>query len=191
MTNSFAIQLLQRCVPGLDTLLGGGIAEYTLNIIAGTLGSGKTTLAHELVFSPSRTSFPAIYFFPLGEAGLKILRHQQLVSFVNIAKVDTCLHLMRLPDELAEGDLERALSRILHEVKQHLPRLVVIDCLRHARKFASGLTRTATSPELLAQVRKKACMLTAFCSLPDDATSLAACRRVSLMRPPTGRKTWT
>ena len=130
MTDSFTIRSLPSGVPGLDLLLGGGIPEYSFNMIAGTPGSGKTTLAHQLVFSRASTSCPAIYFCGLGESGLKMLRHQQLFSFFDSAKVNTCIHLISLSDELAEGDLEGALSRILHEVEQHSPGLVVIDSFR-------------------------------------------------------------
>ena len=37
---------LSTGVPGLDDVLGGGLPEYSFNLIAGEPGSGKTTLAH-------------------------------------------------------------------------------------------------------------------------------------------------
>ena len=41
------IRQLPTGVPGLDKILGGGLPEYSFNIIAGAPGSGKTTLAHQ------------------------------------------------------------------------------------------------------------------------------------------------
>ncbi|HAT31813.1 MAG TPA: protein kinase, partial [Janthinobacterium sp.] len=38
-------------VPGLDTLLGGGLSEFSFNVIAGAPGTGKTTLAHQIMFA--------------------------------------------------------------------------------------------------------------------------------------------
>jgi predicted ATP-dependent serine protease len=38
-------------VRGLDDILGGGIPEFSFNVIAGTPGCGKTTLAHQIVFA--------------------------------------------------------------------------------------------------------------------------------------------
>jgi KaiC/GvpD/RAD55 family RecA-like ATPase len=38
-------------VPGLDAVLGGGLPEYSFNLIAGGPGSGKTILAHQLMFA--------------------------------------------------------------------------------------------------------------------------------------------
>lgn len=39
------IRQLPTGVPGLDAVLGGGIPEYSFNLIAGEPGGGKTTLA--------------------------------------------------------------------------------------------------------------------------------------------------
>ncbi len=42
-----AIRKLPTGVPGLDEILGGGLPEYSFNIVAGAPGTGKTTLAHQ------------------------------------------------------------------------------------------------------------------------------------------------
>ena len=39
------IRLLPSGVPGLDAVLGGGLPEYSFNLIAGGPGAGKSTLA--------------------------------------------------------------------------------------------------------------------------------------------------
>ncbi|MDP1926865.1 MAG: ATPase domain-containing protein, partial [Thiobacillus sp.] len=44
MSNKVTIRRLPTGVPGLDNLLGGGLPEFSFNLIAGTPGSGKTTL---------------------------------------------------------------------------------------------------------------------------------------------------
>lgn len=48
MSEKLSIRCLATGVPGLDSLLGGGLPEFSFNLIAGTPGSGKTTLAHHL-----------------------------------------------------------------------------------------------------------------------------------------------
>lgn len=47
-TANTMINRLQTGVPGLDVALGGGLPEFSFNIIAGSPGSGKTTLAHQI-----------------------------------------------------------------------------------------------------------------------------------------------
>lgn len=45
------IRKIPTGVPGLDEILGGGLPEYSFNIIAGAPGGGKTTLAHQVMFA--------------------------------------------------------------------------------------------------------------------------------------------
>jgi predicted ATP-dependent serine protease len=71
------IRKLPTGVPGLDEILGGGIPEFSFNIIAGAPGSGKTTLAHQVVFANATPERPALYFTILGEPAIKMLRYQQ------------------------------------------------------------------------------------------------------------------
>ena len=47
-------------VRGLDDILGGGIPEFSFNIIAGAPGCGKTTMAHQIVFANATAKKPAI-----------------------------------------------------------------------------------------------------------------------------------
>ncbi|MBC8096577.1 MAG: AAA family ATPase, partial [Akkermansiaceae bacterium] len=56
------IHKLPTGVRGLDEILGGGIPEYSFNIIAGPPGCGKTTLAHQIVFANATVKKPALYF---------------------------------------------------------------------------------------------------------------------------------
>src|SRR5688572_10210876 len=68
-------------VLGLDEILGGGLPEFSFNIIAGAPSCGKTTLAHQIVFANATPQKPALYFTVLGEPALKMLRYQQQYSF--------------------------------------------------------------------------------------------------------------
>lgn len=61
------LSLLSTGVPGLDDVLGGGLPEYSFNLLAGAPGSGKTTLVHQLVFANATAERPALYFTVLGE----------------------------------------------------------------------------------------------------------------------------
>ena len=49
MTSKVTINRLSTGVPGLDDLLGGGLPEFSFNLIAGQPGCGKTTLAHQIM----------------------------------------------------------------------------------------------------------------------------------------------
>src|ERR1051325_5029962 len=75
------IRKLPTGVRGLDDILGGGIPEFSCNIIGGTPGCGKTTLAHQIAFANATPERPVLYFTVLGEPALKMLRYQQQYSF--------------------------------------------------------------------------------------------------------------
>ena len=66
---------------GLDSVLNGGLPEYSLNLIAGAPGTGKTTLAHQIMFANASRERPALYFTIVGEPPVKMLRYQQQFSF--------------------------------------------------------------------------------------------------------------
>src|SRR5687768_8965011 len=81
------IRQLPTGVPGLDEILGGGLPEYSFNILAGAPGSGKTTLAHQIMFANAGPDNPALYFTVLGEPAIKMLRYQQQFSFFDSARL--------------------------------------------------------------------------------------------------------
>jgi circadian clock protein KaiC len=124
------INRLPTGVPGLDEVLGGGLPEYSFNILAGPPGSGKTTLAHQLMFSLATPKRPALYFTVLGEPPLKMMRYQQQFDFFDAEKVNSTLRFINLGDETASGDLDKVMGRITAAVQEHEPALVFVDSFR-------------------------------------------------------------
>uniref|UniRef100_UPI00263573DF RAD55 family ATPase n=1 Tax=Oleiagrimonas sp. TaxID=2010330 RepID=UPI00263573DF len=131
MTNDKAtIHRLHTGVPGLDEVLGGGLPEFSFNVIAGAPGCGKTTLAHQMMFALATPERPALYFTVLGEPPMKMLRYQQQFDFFDSHKVNQSIHFINLIEETASGDLSRVLARIEAEVERHGPGLVFVDSFR-------------------------------------------------------------
>src|SRR5580692_3668812 len=92
------IRKLPTGVRGLDDILGGGIPEFSFNIIAGTPGCGKTTMAHQIVFANATVEKPALFFTVLGEPALKMLRYQQQYSFFDGSKLGSAIRFINLAD---------------------------------------------------------------------------------------------
>src|SRR5687767_10306148 len=82
------IRKLTTGVPGLDDVLGGGLPELSFNLIVGGPGSGKTTLAHQVLFANATAERPGLYLTVVGEPPLKMLRYQQQYRFFDAAKVN-------------------------------------------------------------------------------------------------------
>ncbi len=130
MTSKVAIQRLPTGVPGLDQVLGGGLPEFSFNLIAGQPGCGKTTLAHQIMFALATPQRPAIYFTVLGEPPMKMLRYQQQFEFFDGERINESVRFINLSDDAASGDLDRVLARIVEAVATYEPGLVFVDSFR-------------------------------------------------------------
>ena len=124
------IRNLPTGVLGLDAVLGGGIPEYSFNLIAGAPGSGKTTLAQQIIFANATVEHPALYFTVLGEPTLKMLRYQRQFRFFKPELIESAVRIVNLSEEAVRGNLREALERIVREVEQVEPRMVVVDSFR-------------------------------------------------------------
>lgn len=131
------IRKLQTGVPGLDAVLGGGLPEYSFNLIAGGPGDGKTTLAHQIMFANATVERPALYFTVLGEPTLKMLRYQRQFTFFRPGLAGSAIQFINLSEAVMEGDLSEVLQRIVSEVERARPGIVVVDSFRTVGAGAS------------------------------------------------------
>ncbi len=134
-----SIRTLPTGVPGLDEILGGGLPEFSFDIIAGSPGSGKTTLAHQIMFANATPERPALYFTVLGEPAIKMLRYQQQFEFFDQTKLDASIRFINLSQVVLDHDLSAVLEEIVKEVEAASPGIVVVDSFRTVvRKAQSG-----------------------------------------------------
>jgi circadian clock protein KaiC len=131
-----AIGTLPTGVRGLDDILGGGIPEFSFNVIAGMPGCGKTTMAHQIMFANATVKSPALYFTVLGEPALKMLRYQQQFSFFDEAKIGKAIRFINLSDRVLEEDLDAVLAEIVQQVTAVRPGIVVVDSFRTVMRTA-------------------------------------------------------
>jgi len=156
--------LLDTGVPGLNEVLGGGLPEFSFNLIAGEPGAGKTTLCMQFLFANATVVRPGLFITLLGETSLKMLRYQQRFSFFDPDKVGRAVHFLNLSEEALEGDLEGVLERIEAEVGRLGPSVVVVDSFGSLLHGASGGSREGSVERF---VQRLALQLTTW-----DITSL-------------------
>ncbi len=154
------IRQLSTGVLGLDEILGGGLPEYSFNILAGAPGSGKTTLAHQIMFANATPERPAIYFTVLGEPAIKMLRYQQQYSFFDAAKMDSAVRFINLSQVVLDQDLGAVLDAIVKEVEASNPGVVVVDSFRTVLRKAQS--NHSTDVELQGFIQRLALHLTSW-----------------------------
>jgi circadian clock protein KaiC len=153
------IRQIPSGVRGLDDILGGGIPEFSFNIIAGTPGCGKTTLTHQIVFANATEKKPALYFTVLGEPAMKMLRYQQQFAFFDEAKLGKAIRFINLADVVLEKNLDAVYQEIVKQVAAAGPSLVVVDSFRTVvRKATTG----ASELEMQAFIQRLAQFLTSW-----------------------------
>jgi len=153
------IHAMPTGVPGLDDILGGGIPEFSFNIVAGTPGCGKTTMVHQIAFANGTPKKPALFFTVLGEPVLKMLRYQQQFSFFDESKVGKAVRFINLSDVAMEGDLNAVLEEIIKEVTAANAGVVVVDSFR---TLARKATSDVSSVEVQSFIHRLAQFLTSW-----------------------------
>jgi circadian clock protein KaiC len=154
-----AIGKLPTGVPGLDEILGGGLPEYSFNIIAGAPGCGKTTLAHQVMFANATPERPALYFTVLGEPAVKMLRYQQQFTFFDHTLMEGSIRFINLSQVVLDNDLGAVLDAIIKEVEASHPGIVVVDSFRTVVRKALN---SATDMALQGFVQRLALHLTSW-----------------------------
>jgi circadian clock protein KaiC len=136
MTDKVPIRQLRTNVTGLDQILGGGVPEFSFNLIAGAPGSGKTTLAHEIMFALAGPGCKAVYFTVAGEPPLKMLRYQQQYEFFDPERLEQSIRFVNLSQEVAGRTLDKLFERIVAEIDATHPSLVFVDSFRAVAQAA-------------------------------------------------------
>ena len=132
------INKLPTGVRGLDDILGGGIPEFSFNLIGGSPGCGKTTLVHQFAFANGTAERPVLYFTVLGEPSIKMLRYQQQFSFYDEAKVGNAIRFINLSEAALQNDLTVVLQEVVAQVTAANPGVVVINSFRSLARRATG-----------------------------------------------------
>ncbi len=121
---------LSTHVPGLDTVLHGGLPMNSTILISGAPGTGKTTLANQILFHNASAEMPALFISTVSEPQARLLQYIQQYRFFDINKVGTVIQFEELGACLLEKNGDAAIRRIEELVLKHRPRLLVVDSFR-------------------------------------------------------------
>ncbi len=124
------IRQIPSGVQNLDTVLGGGIPAYSLNLVAGPPGSGKTTLVQQILFHNATTEQKGLHLAALSEPLLKMLRYQQQFDFFDSGKVNSAIVFFDIGKIAREEGLKRTREVIQQQLEKHSPAFLVMDSFR-------------------------------------------------------------
>lgn len=132
---------LERIASGVrnfDTIVEGGIPVYSVNIITGAPGSGKTIFAQQMLFNVAMEDNPAIFFTTLSEPSVKMIRYQRNFSFFIPHKINTSVFFFDLGDTIRNEGLARTTEVIVDYVKRYGAKYVVIDSFKAIYELADS-----------------------------------------------------
>ena len=130
------LELLKTGIPNLDQILGGGIPVYSVNIIAGHSGTGKTIFTQQLMFANATAEKKCLYFTTLSEPAFKLIRYQRQFRYFDVDKLNNAVLFIDIGSVIREHGLDEAIATITKHVEEHQPRIIAIDSFKAIHDLA-------------------------------------------------------
>jgi circadian clock protein KaiC len=125
-------------VPGLDTVLQGGLLRGGIYIVAGTPGAGKTILANQVCMHHVSEGGRALYLTLLTETHGRMLANLRTLTFFDVNRVGASLFYVSAHRELEQQGLQGLLAQVRAAVREHKASLLVVDGVVTAEHFAES-----------------------------------------------------
>jgi circadian clock protein KaiC len=129
MTRESLIAFESTGLPALDAILGGGLPQQSVTVLAGEPGSGKTILTLQILFHAAAQGKKCLYFTTLSEPAVKVIRYMQSFDFFDAELLDKLIIFVDLGTAI-RGGAEATLTRIVEQVEKHQPDFMAIDSFR-------------------------------------------------------------
>lgn len=127
----FELRVISTGISSLDNvILKGGIPKYSLNVIAGQPGGGKTIFASQILFANANLENKAIYFTTISEPPIKALRYLQQFTFFSRETFGSSIRIVELSKILHKDNSDWIIKFIMQKIEDFSATIVVIDSFK-------------------------------------------------------------
>jgi len=123
-------------IPGLDTILNGGLFQGGVYIVEGAPGTGKTILGNQICFHRAARGDSTIYITLLAESHTRLIAHLRGMAFFRPELVASAIYYISAFKVLEEAGLDGLQKSVQDAVTARKATFVVLDGLVSAEEFA-------------------------------------------------------
>lgn len=135
------LEKLSTGVKNLDLILEGGIPKYSVNIIGGPPGAGKTILAQQIIFQNATPERKVPYLITVSEPTIKLIRYQQQFSYFDPEKLSSgAVMYFNIADAVTRGGLSQVSKVIREYVDKYEPAILAIDSFKAIHDLVASAT---------------------------------------------------
>ena len=136
MSDSRGLGRVDTGVPGLDTILEGGLLTGGVYIVEGPPGSGKTILGNQICFHRASRGDSTIYITLLAESHTRMIAHLRGMAFFRADLIASAIYYISAFKVLEDAGLDGLLKSIQGSVYSRGASFIVLDGLVSAEEFA-------------------------------------------------------
>jgi len=130
------LESIHTGILNFDALMGDGIPSYSVNIITGPPGSGKTVLVQQMIFNIATPERKALCFSTFSEPMIKMIRYQQQFEYFDVDKVNDSVLYIDLGDIIRKKGLDATISAIVKHVGENDASIIAIDSFKAINDLA-------------------------------------------------------
>ena len=124
-------------IPGLDTILRGGLLRGGVYIVEGAPGSGKTILGNQICFHRAARGDSTVYMTLLAESHTRMISHLRGMGFFRPELVGKSIYYISAFKVLEQSGIDGLLKAIRDAQHQRSASFIVLDGLVSAEEFAA------------------------------------------------------